>query len=216
MKQDKKMSILFWGFLVSFLGSLPPGTTNILMVQLATTRGYEISSWFAVGCALSEILCVALCLTVVDRIAKSGALIKSLEWMSLLVIVWIVASSFATIKDPTKTFVPLLLSPFLSGVILMAINPVQLPFWAGWTTILIKRGRLTPSRRNHTLYMIGIAIGSLLASALFIICGHLIMHWMIGKQEIVQMSFVGILMLIAAIQVVKIIIRPKPYQSPGR
>ena len=89
MKQDRKISILFWGFVVSFLGSIPPGTTNIIMIQLATTRGYEVSSWFAIGCALSEILCVALCLTVADRIIKSEALIKSLELVSLLVIVWI-------------------------------------------------------------------------------------------------------------------------------
>ena len=216
MKQDRSMSILFWGFLVSFLGSLPPGTTNIILVQLATSRGQEVSTWFALGCALSEVLCVCLCLTIVDRITKSDALVKSLEWMSLLVIVWIVASSFATIKDPTKTFVPLLLSPFLSGVILMAINPVQLPFWAGWTAILIKRGRLTPSRRNHILYITGIALGSLLASALFIAGGHLIMHWMTGKQHVVQMAFIAILVLIAIIQIVKIIFRPKAYRSPGQ
>lgn len=210
------MQILGWGFIVSFLGSLPPGTTNIIMIQMATTRGYEVSGFFAIGCAISEILCVTLCLTVMDKIMKSEMLIKSLEWVSLLVIVWIVASSFATIKDPTKTFVPLLLSPFLSGLILMAINPVQLPFWAGWTTILIKRGHLTPSRRNHTLYIIGIAAGSLIASALFILGGHLVMHWMKDNRGIIQVIFIAIFVVIAIIQVRKIIIRPTAYRSPGQ
>jgi threonine/homoserine/homoserine lactone efflux protein len=92
IRHKREHSVLFWGFIVSFLGSLPPGTTNVLEVQLAATRGYEVATWFATGCMIAEVLCVSLCLLIMDRINESPKLMRSLEWVSLLVLIWIIVS----------------------------------------------------------------------------------------------------------------------------
>jgi len=207
-------SVLAWGFIVSFLGSLPPGTTNVLMVQLAATKGHEVATWFATGCMISEVLCVGLCTMIMDRISRSPKIMRAFEWVSLLVIAWIVVSSFATLKGSATTtlqIVPGNFSPFLFGLILMAANPVQLPFWAGWTTVLMQRGLLKPDRSSNIEYIFGIAVGSIVASLLFIAFGKMITGWMAGKEQLIQWIFTAIFVAIAAIQVRKIIIRPKAY-----
>jgi threonine/homoserine/homoserine lactone efflux protein len=208
--------VLFWGFLVSFLGSLPPGTTNVLEVQLAATRGYEQATWFSIGCMVAEILCVSLCLMVMDKITRAAKLMRSLEWVSLLVLIWIIVSSFASLKGIASAQLQFTqVSPFLFGLILMAMNPVQLPFWAGWTTLLMQRGLLKGDRLEQVNYVFGTAVGSILASIIFIAGGQAITHWMVGKEKVIQWTFTGIFILIAAIQVVKMI-RKRAFRAPGR
>jgi threonine/homoserine/homoserine lactone efflux protein len=217
--QRRSLPIFFWGFLISFLGSLPPGTTNILMIQLAATRGYTVSSWFAFGCMLAEVICVFICLKVMHRISRSPLLIKSMEWVSLLVIVWLVVSSFASVKDPHPMDVPVIpehISPFLFGLMLMLINPVQIPFWVGWTTILMERRTLSPDGHNNTQYIIGIAAGSILASGLFIAGGRAISDRIAGREVLMQWIFGLALMSIAITQLVKIVRKRKADRLQGQ
>src|ERR1044071_6123115 len=160
IRHKREHSVLFWGFLVSFLGSLPPGTTNVLEVQLAAMRGYEVATWFSIGCMVAEILCVSLCLMVMDKITRSPKLMRSLEWVSLLVLIWIIVSSFASLKGVASAQLQYTqVSPFLFGLILMAMNPVQLPFWAGWTTLLMQRGLKKGDRLEQVNYVFGTAVG---------------------------------------------------------
>jgi threonine/homoserine/homoserine lactone efflux protein len=208
----KITSVLFWGFVVSFLGSLPPGTTNILMIQLAATKGYEIAAWFALGCMISEVLCVALCVTIMDRISETPLLMRALEWVSMLVIIWIVVSSFSPLKGFALMEVPEgNLETLLFGIVIMAINPVQLPFWVGWTTILMQRKLLKPTRSDNTQYIIGIAAGSIIASALFIAGGHVITRWIAGRETLIQWIFGLTFVVIALIHLKKIIFRRPAY-----
>jgi len=202
--------------MVSFLGSLPPGTTNVLEVQLAALRGYKVATWFAAGCMISEVLCVSLCLLVMDKITRSPKLMRSLEWVSFLVLIWIIVSSFATLKGVASAQLQFTqVSPFLFGLILMAMNPVQVPFWAGWTTLLMQRGLLKGDRLEHVNYVFGTAVGSILASIVFIAGGQAITHWMVGKEKAIQWTFIGIFIVIAAVQLAKII-RKRRYRAQGQ
>ena len=210
---SKIRSVLFWGFLVSFLGSLPPGTTNILMIQLAATHGYELAIWFAAGCMIAEILCVSLCVTIMDRITQSPMLMRSLEWVSMLVIIWIVTSSFSPLKGIAFMNIPEgRPETLLFGLVIMAINPVQLPFWVGWTTILMQRKILKPVRSDNLQYITGIAAGSIVASGLFIAGGHAITQWISGKETLIHWIFGLTFVVIALIQLKKIIFRPAAYR----
>lgn len=216
---NRTLPVFLWGFLISFLGSLPPGTTNILMVQLSATRGYVVSAWFALGCMAAEILCVYICVKVMDRIKQSRLLVKSMEWVSLMVIVWLVISSFSTVKDPGPLDVPVIptnISPFIFGLLLMAVNPVQIPFWVGWTTILIERKLLPPDGRVNTLYITGIGAGSAVASLVFIAGGRAMSEWIAGREVLMQWVFGLALVVIAITQVVKIVRNRTAGQSQGR
>lgn len=178
-----------------------------------------MSSSFALGCMMAEVICVYLCVKIMDRISQSKLLIKSMEWISLMVIAWLVVSSFSTVKDPSPIDVPVIpshISPFVFGLLLMAVNPVQIPFWVGWTTIMIERKLLPPDGRENTLYITGIAAGSLLASVLFIAGGRAISDWIVGREFLMQWVFGAALVIIAITQIVKIVRRRRSGQSPGQ
>ncbi|HZY79045.1 MAG TPA: hypothetical protein VFE50_05940 [Cyclobacteriaceae bacterium] len=209
--KTSKVKILVWGFVISFLGSLPPGTTNVIMMQLSATKGYTIAGWFAVGCMVAEVVCVYVCVKVMDRISQSRLFIKSLEWVSLLVIVWLVISSFSSVKEVP---IPKNMPPVIFGFLLMAINPVQIPFWVGWTTILIESKRLPVDGKDNALYILGIAVGSIAASLLFILGGRGIAAWIDGQESLFQWTFGIALVLIAMVQVVKIIRNRRPEAKP--
>jgi len=204
---------------ISFLGSLPPGTTNVIMMQLSATTNYKVAGWFAFGCMIAEVVCVYVCVKVMDRISQSRLFIKSMEWVSLLVIAWLVISSFSSVKEVP---IPKNMPPLVFGFLLMAINPVQIPFWVGWTTILIESKRLPVDGKDNALYIIGIAIGSLVASLLFILGGRGIAVWIDGQESLLQWTFGVALILIAGVQVFKIIknrragAKPAAPQEPGQ
>jgi len=207
----RELPVLLWGFLISFLGSLPPGTTNVLTVQLAATKGYDTAIWFSLGCMIAEVICVSVCVAVMDRLRNLPAVMKSLQWLSLLLILWLVVSLFIKPEVP----IPHTLPAIVFGFLLMIINPVQLPFWFGWTTILIERKILKVNSSASVQYIIGIALGSIAASAIFIAGGHAITGWMSGKEKLIQWTFGSAFLVIAIIQITKIL-RPKVDQLPDR
>lgn len=81
---NPKIPILISAILISFVGSLPLGTVNVVTVQLAITDGYSTALWFAAGCLIAEMLYVGISLTMMDRIMKIGILLKLLQWVSLI------------------------------------------------------------------------------------------------------------------------------------
>ena len=58
-----------------------------------------------------------------------------------------------------------------------AINPVQIPFWFGWSTVLFTKKILEPVNSQYNFYIIGIGIGTLMGNAVFIFGGK----WMVSK-----------------------------------
>jgi len=183
----------FSGLLVSFIGSLPLGTLNVVMLQLAITGGYATALWFAAGCLIAEMLYVAISVAMMDKIMKFRILLKMLQWVSLIILIALAIASFVAAAQnipPSNVLVSNTLHPLLFGFLLMAANPVQIPFWFGWSTVLFARKILIPNAVHYALYTGGAGLGSLMGSILFIFAGQFLLaslpvtqmtfHWVIG------------------------------------
>ena len=189
----KLFRIFFTGILISFLGTLPLGTLNVAAMQISVTDGVRPAIYFSLGCLLVEIVYVRLSLVAMDWIRKQKAIFRWLEWITLLIIVALAVSSFiaATSKHPRgNVILSNTLPRFWLGVTMSAINPVQIPFWFGWSTILYAKNVLKPRMDNYNSYIGGIGIGTFIGNAIFIFGGQLlvdklntnqrILHWVIG------------------------------------
>ena len=207
LKAGNHPTPFYSGFLVSFVGSLPPGTVNILLIQLAI-EDYGAAAWFALGSVVAEIVCVRLCLILMNRILKFQFIIRILQWIVLIVLVSLSMMSFAaTSNGMVHSSSPMVLNtipPFLFGFLIMIINPVQLPFWLGWTTILFEKNVLV-SGGPATGYITGIATGSLIACALFIVGGKALSSFLSMEQYIMQLVFGCVFAVMALVQVKQII-----------
>jgi hypothetical protein len=72
-----------------------------------------------------------------------------------------------------------------------AVSPAQIPFWFGWSTVLLTKKILLPINKHYNFYIIGIGFGTLLGNCVFIFGGrivagklqnsHQVMNWVIGS-----------------------------------
>jgi len=66
-------------------------------------------------------------------------------------------------------------SPFLLGLLLSALNPLQVPFWLGWNRFLITKNILNTQKGVSSLYLLGIGLGTMSSLLIFIFSGAYIL-----------------------------------------
>lgn len=201
------LKIFFTGMLVSFIGSLPLGTLNIAAMQISISDGITAAMLFSIGSLLIEIIYVRISLVAIDWIRKQEKVLKALEWVTLVIVLALAVSSFYAALHPTveKNFV--LDSPlpkFVLGMVMCAVNPVQIPFWFGWSTVLFTKKLLLPRNDHYNSYILGIGIGTFIGNCVFIFGGLLIASKINDNQHILNWVIGGIFALTAIIQAWKI------------
>ena len=201
------LKIFFTGMLVSFIGSLPLGTLNIAAMQISISDGITAAMLFSIGSLLIEIIYVRISLVAIDWIRKQEKVLKALEWVTLVIVLALAVSSFYAALHPTveKNFV--LDSPlpkFVLGMVMCAVNPVQIPFWFGWSTVLFTKKVLLPRNDHYNSYILGIGIGTFIGNCVFIFGGLLIASKINNNQHILNWVIGGIFALTAIIQAWKI------------
>ena len=85
-----------------------------------------------------------------------------------------------------------------------AVNPVQIPFWFGWSTVLFTKKILLPRNDHYNTYIVGIGIGTFIGNLIFIFGGQLIADKISNNQHILNWVIGGIFLLTALIQIWKI------------
>lgn len=193
---------------ISFLGSLPLGTLNVAAMQIGITDGYTAAILFSLGSLVVEMIYVRLSLVGMDWIRKQERIFKVLEWVTLAIVVALAASSFHAALHP-KTGKNIILSStlprFILGATMCAVNPVQIPFWFGWSTVLFTKKVLLPKNSHYNSYIIGIGIGTFIGNCVFIFGGQLIAEQLRSNQNILNWVIGGIFAITAVIQVWRIV-----------
>ena len=173
------LKILGVGLLISWLGALPLGTLNITAFDIAASQGFQNAVWFALAAILVELCYVRLTLW------GNGKLYLDEQWLSVLLpfgallLLYLSFSSFTSVTSsgaiPEDHWASSLRSPILLGLLLSALNPMQVPFWLTWNKVLSSRNILGNTGPSHSFYMLGIGLGTLLALLLFIWLGGIVM-----------------------------------------
>jgi threonine/homoserine/homoserine lactone efflux protein len=202
--------VFFWGMMVSFLGSLPMGTLNILAMKISVEEGFRNAIYFSCGSLLTEMIYVRISLVGINWIRKQKKLFQWLEWITLAIVVALAIGSFMTAMRHHNTGQPVEnnlpdMHRFLLGISLSAISPMQIPFWFGWSTVLFTKKILLPNNANYNLYIIGIGLGTLFGNCVFIFGGKWLVEKMNANQNILNYVIGGIFTVTAIIQLIKIL-----------
>lgn len=205
--------IALTGLFISFLGTLPLGTLNIAAMQISVTDGIVPAIYFVLGAMVVEIIYVRVSLVAMQWVRKHERLFSWLEWLSLAMIVALAVTTFMAAANPGGTGKNVILSNtmhrFWLGVSMSAINPVQIPFWFGWSTVLVTKGILLPRTSHYNFYIIGIGIGTLIGNAVFIFGGRLIVDELNANQNVMNWIIGSVFTLTAIILFIKMIRRKK-------
>lgn len=208
--------IFFTGMLVSFLGSLPLGTLNIAAMQIAITDGVAAAMFFSMGSLLVEVVYVRLSLVAMDWVRRQEKLLRALEWVTLLIVLALAASSFYAALNPRvneNVILSSTLPRWLLGIVMSAVNPVQIPFWFGWSTILFTKNILQPRRDHYNVYILGIGLGTFAGNCIFIFGGLMIANRINNNQHVLNWVIGGIFALTAVIQIWRMMRKKKKVQE---
>ena len=204
----KLLRIFLTGLFISFLGSLPLGTLNIAAMQIAISDGIRPAFLFSLGSLTAEIIYVRVSLVAMDWVRKQERIFKILEWVTLAIVVALAIASFYAATHPSESENVILsstLNRFLLGLFMSAVNPVQIPFWFGWSTVLFTKKILHPKSSHYNFYIIGIGMGTLIGNCLFIFGGRLIADKITNNQSLLNWIIGGIFAVTAIIQLVKML-----------
>ena len=196
--------------MISFLGSLPLGTLNVAAMQIGIQESIKDAIFFSMGSLLVEMIYVRISLVGIDWIRKQGRLMKIMEWVTLVIIIALAAGSFiAAAKGDGGTKNVLLnnnMHRFLLGMFMCAINPVQIPFWFGWSTVLFTKKILEPKQNQYNSYIVGIGLGTLLGNSVFIFGGKWVVQRIANSQQYLNWVIGSIFAVTAVIQLIKMLL----------
>ena len=209
---SKLLRIFWWGMCISFLGTLPLGTVNVTATNITVRNSIKDGFLFSTGCILVETICLCFVLVALDWISKKQKVFKVFEWLTVLLILVMATGSFiAAYKMHSfgeNVFTAYNLHPLFLGIILNSLNPLHIPFWIGWTTVLINKKIITAGKKNYLVYVFGITLGTFSGFALFIYGGNYIIMKAANNQQLINW-IVGIILLITAfVQLYKMIYKP--------
>jgi len=211
------LRIFFVGMLISFVGSLPLGSMNIAAMQISITDGYATAFSFATGLLLVEIIYVRISLVAMDKIRKHQKILKILEWVTLIIIAGLAVSSFAAAAKNDAHSKNILLSNglprFVLGLLMSALNPVQIPFWFGWSTVLFTKKILLPQNAHYNVYILGIGLGTFLATCVFIFAGKLVVEKLNANQNTLNWIIGSIFTITTILQLWKMLSKKDAFQK---
>lgn len=213
----KLLRIFGWGLLISFLGSLPLGTLNVAAMQLGIYESITNAMLFSFGSLLVEMIYVRISLVGINWIQKQQRILDIMQWITFVIIVALACFSFyAALQVPMDAkaeginpYASINVNRFLLGMGLCAINPVQIPFWFGWSTVLFSKKILEPVKQQYNLYIIGIGIGTLAGNCIFIFGGKWLVAHIANSQQYLNWVIGSIFAITALISLYKILSKKK-------
>lgn len=200
--------IFFWGFLISFLGTLPPGALNITATQITAGQGQQEAIIFALGSTLAEAIIVRFALAGMNKMIVKPRLFQVLEIITAgLLLAMTIGCFIAATKmgGIANIFHDYQFPPFSTGIIMTIVNPLHIPFWLGWTSVLLSKQILTTRSVHFNWFVTATAIGTFFGFLFFIYTGHFLLSSFENNQFIICLVIGIMLMIMAALQIKRII-----------
>lgn len=93
------------------------------------------------------------------------------------------------------------------GLMMSSLNPMQIPFWFGWSAVLFSKNILRPGFWNYNAYMLGIGAGTFLGHCVFIFGGRLLINQFNAGKHLINWIIGTIFLITAIIQLIRILIK---------
>lgn len=198
--------------LISFLGQLPLGNMSFTATQICIQEGAKKAWMYALGVAIVEMLYLRFALTGMDWVVQHRTWFLALGWLTVLLFLILGALAFVTArKQATEKKSVILdnkLHRFLLGLMMSALNPIQIPFWFLWTSTMIQSKILTVGTIPFHVFTAGAGVGTIAGLGLYIHGGN----WLVKRNNTSNKTLnqiMGVIFIITAlIQLYRMIYKP--------
>ena len=208
----KPLVYLLLGFLVSFLGQLPLGNMSFTSTQICLQEGFKKAWQFAIGVALIEMVYLRFALTGMDWVTQHRTWFLALGWVTVVLFLVLGVMAFFTAKNQTADKKSLVLNNklhrFILGLMMSALNPVQIPFWFLWTTTLFQMGLLPIQPIAFNVFTLGAGLGTIGGLAVYIHGGNWLVTKLNASNKTLNKIMGIIFILTALLQLWRILFKP--------
>ncbi|HEX7017174.1 MAG TPA: LysE family transporter [Cyclobacteriaceae bacterium] len=149
-------------FAFSFIGSVPPGTINLTVLQLGLEKKFAIALRFGVAAALVEYPYGWIAVKFAALILSTPAIVTNFQLITGIVMVALGVFNLWSASKPSTFSVRFNNSGFRRGLLLGILNPMAIPYWIAMTTYCKSQGWVDLDT-NFELqgYLIGVVLGGL-------------------------------------------------------
>ncbi|OOG76266.1 hypothetical protein [Flavobacterium sp. A45] len=152
------------GFLVSFVGSLPLSYLNIVGVEVFSKFGMNPLVSYLVGVVIVQTIVVYCTVIFANQLVGNKKLMKGIDFFAvfflLLLAYLFYAHSNQTVEEHNYLEGYVRYSPFLIGMILCALNFLQIPFWIAWNLHLMNANHISLHFKLKYHYIFGTLLGT--------------------------------------------------------
>jgi threonine/homoserine/homoserine lactone efflux protein len=156
------------GAVFSFLGSIPPGTLNICVLQLGLEGNIKTALRFALAVSIIEYPYTWIATSFEDWIASTPMIILNFQLITAIVMTALGIFTLWTSRKQNSFSDRFHESGFRRGIVLSILNPMAIPFWIGVTAYLKAQHwiTITTPLREHA-YIFGTSAGVLILLIIF-------------------------------------------------
>jgi len=182
-------------FAFSFIGSIPPGSINLSVLQLSIDHKFPAAIRFALAAALVEYPYAYIAVIFQAYLTASPVIMNNLKLIAGLVMILLGIINLYASNHTSNQIRKLQSSGFRKGIIISILNPLAIPFWVGVTAYLSgNRWIALNSTSDILIYVAGISLGTFALLFLLAILGKKISF--LFQSNTVIHSIPGIIFLL--------------------
>ncbi len=189
----------FWlGLSSSFLGTLPLGMLNLMVLQLTLARRQQQAFMFSLGASVIEFFQIGLTLLCMNVLLTIPQLSNIFSIISIPILVFLGIKNFKKRSDTEGTSKENQGEnnrSFYQGIALGFANVVVYPFWLLWGNIFVQNGWLIPTPMAYFYFSLGAGLGTFLGFLVFILVGKVLWKRLFRFQtvmdKVIGMTFFG-------------------------
>jgi threonine/homoserine/homoserine lactone efflux protein len=188
------LEVFLAGTIFSFIGSIPPGTLNVTVLQLGLDKKRNTALRFALAVAIVEYPYAWIAVAFEGWLTSSPMIIQNFQLITAIVMTTLGAFTLWASRKPSTFSVKFNESGFRRGLILSLLNPMAIPYWMGATAYFKAQGWIDLSTNGlvHS-YVFGTSVGAMLLLTLFVFMATRLAPYV--QQNIFIKMLPGIIML---------------------
>ena len=182
----------FVGFLITFIGVAPPGIISLTGLKVAVEKGKKAGIKYAAGVMIPDIIQAHIAILGADYILSHP---KLLDWLTRAAVFILLIMSYSAYRQAKKGIRESAVTkfnirnPFYYGLFISAINPMAIPFYFIYSSMLKYAGIIRFDQPYASVYIAGAVLGAFTLLSIYSIYARKI----IGKIAFIARNFYYIL-----------------------
>ncbi len=149
------------GLILNAIGYIPPGNINLTLVQITINRGMKQALYFIAAFGFVEVIFTLLMMRFVQWLSLTLVLDNIIDVVMVFLFLVLGVYTWKSRKEmPKEDYSPK--DSIKYGMLLGALNPMQVPYWLFVGTYLISHEWIDIGYLSLTIFSIGSGIGAAL------------------------------------------------------